>query len=317
MARAVQLVVALALSAAVVIARPNELFCPRTGQPGRCTAADVEGAVRKAHTVPQDALPEAWDWNDVDGQALTTTDLNQHIPVYCGSCWAHAAVSTLADRLKIQRFYATGGEGALAEVDGNSRDIIPSVQAIINCGDAGSCNGGDQLQAFAWISQVGGVPDEGCQRYEAKNVYNSSSPECDTGFALCRTCDHSGCYPVNAYNKVTVEEYGTVETLDDIMAEVVANGPVACHIDSNQIEMEDFDPANPIFAYNSSTHNHAIQLAGWGTADDGTRYWIIRNSWGTYYAEHGWLRVRRDEPNNYDPSYFGCVFATPGVVNII
>ena len=61
-------------------------------------------------------LPPAYNPNDVNGLTLTSTDLNQHIPVYCGSCWAHAPMSSLADRLKI----ASRGKG---------RDVIPAIQA--------------------------------------------------------------------------------------------------------------------------------------------------------------------------------------------
>ncbi len=43
-------------------------------------------------------LPSSLDYRS---QGLLTTDLNQHIPTYCGSCWAHAAMSSIADRLKI------------------------------------------------------------------------------------------------------------------------------------------------------------------------------------------------------------------------
>ena len=48
---------------------------------------------------PKD-LPENFNWGDVDGKSYLTRILNQHIPQYCGSCWAHATMSSLADRAR-------------------------------------------------------------------------------------------------------------------------------------------------------------------------------------------------------------------------
>ena len=158
---------------------------------------------------PED-LPASLDYRS---RGLLTTDLNQHIPTYCGSCWAHASVSSIADRIKIA-------------TNGTMRDVIPSVQALINCGHAGSCNGGDSNAANAWIYK-NGLPDVTCQQYQAKNM------EC-SAVNMCMNCDHDtgDCYAITNYPVIEVSEFGTAHGDEEIMAEIYARGPVVGNIDA-------------------------------------------------------------------------------------
>lgn len=48
-----------------------------------------------------DEIPNELDWRWKDGQRYTTWTRNQHIPNYCGACWAMSATSALSDRIMI------------------------------------------------------------------------------------------------------------------------------------------------------------------------------------------------------------------------
>jgi len=109
--------------------------------------------------------------------------LNQHIPQYCGSCWAHSSMSTLADRIKIARLLQGGKY---------TTDINLSVQFLLNC-SPGSCHGGSALHTYKFIKEYGYVPFDTCQNYLAcsEESMEGFCPFVETQCTeknICKTC---------------------------------------------------------------------------------------------------------------------------------
>ena len=79
--------------------------------------------------------------------------------------------------------------------------------------------------------------------------------------------------------------------------EIATYGPISCGIDSSD-KFRSYKGG--IFEQKNHTFiNHIISLVGYGVDEEtGTEYWIGRNSWGTYWGEHGFFRVKMYEDNN-------------------
>lgn len=258
------------------------------------------------HTMDTE-IPQSFTWSNVEGVNYLTKNLNQHIPVYCGSCWAHGSVSSLADRIKIMRKAAYP-------------DINLSIQFILNCQMGGSCNGGDHLATYKAIHEYGSIPYEDCMVYQAcssdskeEACHDKRQFEC-TPVNICRTCDtftsHGGtCSPIYSYPNATIASFGSVKGADNMMAEIYKNGPIACGINAEQIL--EYTGGVLDVPKKLKTINHIISVVGWGydeTIDK--QYWIIRNSWGSYWGEMGFIRLVLGE--NQLGIEKTCAFAIPG-----
>jgi len=81
-------------------------------------------------------------------------------------------------------------------------------------------------------------------------------------------------------------------------AEIYKNGPISCGIQATPT----FDEYKGFEVYGEKIEtpdlNHEISILGWGIEDDGTEYWIGRNSWGNYWGEWGFFRLTMKQGYN-------------------
>lgn len=201
-------------------------------------------------------LPQGIDWRSHNGQDWITPVKNQGS---CGACTA---------------FAVTGVAEALANIaSGNpALDKDLSEAHLFACGGA-SCSVGMYTSSAASFYSTTGVVDEACLPYTATS-----------GTAVC----NSKCADWSA--RVTkTDSYAYLPKNDaDAVKAALQNGPVMAVI---KVYADFYYYKTGIYQYVSGAYQglHAVAVVGY---DDAGGYWIVKNSWGSYWGESGFVKIK-------------------------
>jgi cathepsin C len=225
-------------------------------------------------------LPEAFDWRNVKGVNYDSPVRNQG---NCGSCYAMATTSVMEARVRIM----THGKDT----------TLLSPQGVVSCSIYNQgCDGGYPYLVAKHAQDFGVFPD-GCMPYtgtdESCHLHRADDCPDPTSPRLYTATNYSY---VGGY-------YGSC-TEAAMMEEIFRSGPI----------MVAFDAPSSLFYYTGGVFtgsapphegprlrnmhpwektNHAVVAVGWGVTADGIKYWIVKNTWGEDWGEHGYFRIRR------------------------
>ncbi|XP_038598174.1 procathepsin L-like [Tachyglossus aculeatus] len=210
--------------------------------------------------------PRALDWRH-HGYVTPVKDQGR-----CGSCWAFGSTGVLEGQL----FRRTGRLAAISE------------QNLMDCswkrGNRG-CDGGLMQQSFLYVRDNGGIDSEEAYPYDAKD-------------GPCRYLPGDSVGNATGY----VEVAPTEEALRRAVATV---GPVSVVIDASARSFQFYQSGvyyEPRCRRNLLELDHAVLVVGYGPPEGrpgrDPPYWIVKNSWGKWWGDHGYILMARDRDNH-------------------
>lgn len=179
----------------------------------------------------------------------------------CGSCWTFAATAVL----EFNNCVKTGSLSTLSE------------QQIVDCIGRDGCQGGNPVEAWNYIVNTGG------QDTSSSYPYNGT-------FGSCKFSSSQVGATISPKYAVTRIPSGDVNTA---MAYLANRTALSASLDYVSFEFEHYQKGTVFTGPCSGQYGHAIAIVGYGTSTDGTDYWLIRNSWDTWWGDSGYAMVKR------------------------
>ncbi|KAM4618426.1 pro-cathepsin H [Polymixia lowei] len=201
--------------------------------------------------------PDSVDWRK-KGHYLTDVK-NQGV---CGSCWTFSTTGCLESVIAI----TTGKLQQLSE-----QQLVDCAQAFNNHG----CNGGLPSQAFEYILYNNGLMTEHDYPYRGVGGICKYNPQLAAAF-------------VKAVMNITAyDEMGMVDA-------VATRNPVslAFEVTSDFMHYQQGVYSSTRCHNTTDKVNHAVLAVGYGE-ENGTPYWIVKNSWGPLWGIKGYFRIER------------------------